>query len=153
MFGSWSKSICLKRDSCLSFIYECMKPTATASYLFSSSDRSLIRFLASVWLKGKSTEPSAETRSESTYLSFRSISGLGNSRLRSYCSNLLSVLISIVSRKPFVVTKAVSAPVLEIKAFVAKVVPCMKESSSDRSDPESSITACMPWRIPISGDS
>ena len=134
-------------------MYECIKPIATASYLFSSEDRRLIRFLASVSSKGKSTEPSAEIRSERTYLSFLSIRGVGSSRFRSYCSNLLSVLISTVSRKPFVVTKAVLAPVLEIKAFVARVVPCMKESSSERTDPESAITEFTPWSIPISGDS
>ena len=50
-------------------------------------------------------------------------SGTGFSMSISYCSKRLSVPISMESRKPSVVIRAVRAPLRSISALVASVVP------------------------------
>ena len=59
----------------------------------------------------------------------------------------------MVSRKPAVVTRAVRAPVREIRALVASVVPWMNASRSARSAPASATTWWTPSRMPCSGAS
>ncbi len=62
-------------------------------------------------------------RSARVNRSWRGIRGLGSSRFRSYCSNRFSDRISMTSRKPCVVMKAVRAPWRWISALVTSVVP------------------------------
>ena len=74
---------------------------------------------------GASTRPCASMRSRTGKRSRRGTSGGGRSMLTSYCSKRFSCRISIVSRKPSVVTSAVLAPLRSISALVASVVPWM----------------------------
>ena len=73
----------------------------------------------------KRISPEAATRSCAVILSSRGTRGVGSTKSRSYCSNLFSERISITSRNPSVVMKAVFAPRLSITEFVTSVVPCI----------------------------
>jgi hypothetical protein len=84
--------------------------SAKASTAFSSSARR--------------TPPLASVRSGTVKRKVRGTSGSGFSMKMSYCSKRFSCAISIESRKPWVVTSAVSAPLRSMMALVARVVPC-----------------------------
>ena len=97
--------------------------------------------------------PAALSRSGTGKRHCRGTSGTGFSMSMSYCSNRLSVPISMESRKPSVVTSAVRAPVRSISALVASVVPWMTSATSSGAAPQLSIACASPSRTPASGAS
>src|SRR5271166_1590110 len=96
------------RRSCAGFVKLCRNPTATLSTR-SDARRSASRTTPAS-SSGTRTRPRASMRSRTGKRSRRGTSGGGRSILTSYCSNRFSCRISIVSRKPSVVRRAVLAP-------------------------------------------
>ena len=100
---------------------------------------------------GRRTWPAAPMRSSSTWRWWRAIRGSGSTRFRSYCSNRLSVRISITSRKPLVVISAVLAPRRSISALVARVVPWRTMVTSPGATPARAQTCPTASMMPSSG--
>jgi hypothetical protein len=69
----------------------------------------------------------------------------------SYCSKRFSCAISIESRKPWVVTSAVFAPLRSMMALVARVVPCTISPTWPGSILPSFSARSMPSSTPSSG--
>ena len=99
------------------------------------------------------TAPVADSRSGMPMRRSRGTSGSGLTIARSYCSKRFSCAISIESRIPALVSKAVLAPRRSIRALVARVVPWTNTSTSLGESPASSKTCVTPSRTATAGAS